>query len=260
MNIIVPIDFSKSSNNAAQFAAKMLQGQEEAKLILFHVYSDVRKHEQIMQELKDLKVSLLDENLLQIECIGEKHDNFLESLERKVRHLGADLVVMGLEDKNRFEQVVGGANALKMIERNVAPVLVVPQNAQYSQIKNVAIASDFKNVASSIPIVPVKKVLSLFKPNLHIVNINSDIYVSLSEEYLEQRAAMQDLFAGLNPEFYFITTYDFQETLQQFVKDKQIDLVLTFPRTHSFFTGLVKTSETKKLVFKSEIPVLAAHE
>jgi hypothetical protein len=108
--------------------------------------------------------------------------------------------------------------------------------------------------------VPVKKVLNLFGPNLHIVNINSEIYVSLSEEYLEQRKLMLDMFKEFHPEFYFITTYDFHETLRQFIDDKNIDLVLTFPRKHSFINNLIKGNNTKKLVLESAIPVLAAHE
>jgi hypothetical protein len=115
-------------------------------------------------------------------------------------------------------------------------------------------------VESSIPIVPVKRILSIFRPNLHIVNINSEIYVSLSEKYLQERSKMQEMFAEFKPEFYFITTYDFHETLNRFVTDKKIDLVLTFPRTHSFIDSLINGSTTKKLVYESSIPVLAAHE
>jgi hypothetical protein len=147
-----------------------------------------------------------------------------------------------------------------MIERNLCPVLVIPPDARFSEIKNVALASDFKNVETSIPLVPVKKVLNIFKPHLHIVNINSAIYVSLSEEYLKQRRIMQEMFQEFQPEFYFITTYDFHDTLRQFIADKHIDLVLTFPRSHSFINNLVKGTNTKKLVYESSIPVLAAHE
>jgi hypothetical protein len=122
------------------------------------------------------------------------------------------------------------------------------------------LASDFKDVQNSIPIVPVKRVLGIFKADLHIVNINSEIYVSLSEEYLEQRKNMLEMFKEFHPEFYFITTYDFHETLRQFIDDKNIDLVLTFPRKHSFINNLIKGNNTKRLVFESSIPVLAAHE
>jgi nucleotide-binding universal stress UspA family protein len=260
MNIIVPTDFTPISLNAAQFAAQMLAGQYEANLILYHVYSDAKEANEAQAKLKELKDRLLDDSIVKIECVAEESDDFIESLDRKIRYADAVLVVMSINDKSRMEQVISSSNSLRMIDKNLCPVMVIPHNAKYNQIKNVALASDFKDVQNSIPLVPVKKVLSIFQPNLHIVNINSEIYVSLSEEYLEQRKNMLEMFREFHPEFYFITTYDFHETLRQFIDDKNIDLVLTFPRKHSFINNLIKGNNTKKLVFESSIPVLAAHE
>jgi nucleotide-binding universal stress UspA family protein len=260
MNIIVPTDFSPISLNAAQFAARMLTGQYETTLVLYHVYGDAAEAAEANAQLKQLKDQLLDENIIKIECVAEESDDFIESLDRKVRYLDAALVVMAVNDKSKLEQVISPSNSLRLIDKNLCPVLVVPEGAKYNEIKNVALASDFKDVRNSIPIVPVKRVLNIFKPNLHIVNINSEIYVSLNEEYLEQRKIMLEMFQEFNPECYFITTYDFHETLRQFIDDKNIDLVLTFPRKHSFINNLIKGNNTKKLVFESSVPVLAAHE
>jgi nucleotide-binding universal stress UspA family protein len=260
MNIIVPIDFSPVSLNAAHFAARMLVGQPDTTLVLYHVFDDPKKEADLKQELRQLKDRLLDEMLIKIDFVAEHSGDFIESLDRKVRYLDAALVVMGIGEKSKLEQVISGSNSLRMIERNLCPVLVIPHNVRFNEIKNIALASDFKDVENSIPIVPVKKILNLFRPYLHIVNINSEIYVSLNEEYLAQRKLLLEMFEEFKPEFYFITTYDFHETLRQFISDKKIDLVLTFPRKHSFINNLIKGNNTKKLVFESSIPVLAAHE
>ena len=260
MNIIVPVDFTPISLNAAYFASRMLAGQYDITLILYHVYEDAKSEGIVKQELRDLKERLMDEKVVKIECMAENSSDFIESLERKIRHFDADLLVMAISEKSRLEQVINGSNSLRMIERNLCPVLVIPQDAKYQEIKNVALASDFKDVENSIPIVPVKKILNIFRPNLHIVNINSEIYVSLNSEYLEQRRIILEMFREFRPEFYFITTFDFHETLRQFISDKSIDLVLTFPRKHSFINNLIKGNNTKKLVYESSIPVLAAHE
>jgi hypothetical protein len=153
-----------------------------------------------------------------------------------------------------------GSNTLKMIEKNVCPVLVVPSTAQYFEIKNVCLLSDFKEVDKSIPDAPIKTVLNLFRPALHIVNVNSDHYVSLTPEYMAERARLLEMFQGYKPEFYFIGTFDLVETVQTFVADKNIDMLVTVPRNHSFFGSLFKTSNTKKLIYDTTIPILAAHE
>jgi nucleotide-binding universal stress UspA family protein len=260
MYIIVPTDFSEVSINAAQFAAHMLQGQTEASILLYHVYSDEKKENEVNQSLRELKDRLVDESLVKIDCVAECNANFIESLERKSRHMNAAMVVMSISEKSKLEQVISSSNSLKIIDSNICPVLVIPEGIKFSQIKNVALACDFKDVEKSIPLIPVKNILGLFNANLHVVNINSEIYVSLNEEDLQQREALKQMFSEFNPEFYFITTFDFHDTLRQFIADQKIDLVLTFPRKHSFINNLIKGNNTKKLVYESSIPVLAAHE
>lgn len=258
--IIVPTDFSEVANNAAHYAAQMIKGQYDAHLVLYHVYEKEAEAEEANTLLDKLKADLQSSSISKIECRMEAGGDFIDCLERHARHTGAQLIVMGITGKSRLGKVFLGSNTLKMVEKNVCPVLIIPPSAKYSQIKNVALLSDFKAVQASIPVVPIINVLQLFKPALHIINVNSEHYVSLTEQFLAERSRVSEMFQELNPEFYFIGTYDLHETVQQFVKDKNIDMLVTIPRNHSFFGSMFKSSNTKRLVYESTIPILAAHE
>jgi nucleotide-binding universal stress UspA family protein len=260
ITVLVPTDFSATANNAVRYAAQMLKGVYEAKLIVYHVYEKSDEKETTEEHLVKLKEDLQNANYIKVETHCEESNDFIGSLERLARHLAADLIVMGITGKTRIEQVFFGSNTLKMVERNICPVMIIPPAAQFTQIQNVAFASDFKEVEKSIPFVPIKKVLNLFSPALHVVNVNSDHYVSLTEEFLTQRSNLMTMFNEYRPEFYFIGTFDVQETLIQFTHDKNIDLLITIPRHRSMFTGMFKSSTTKKLAYESAIPILAAHE
>ncbi len=260
ITVIVPTDFSANANNAARYAAQMLTGHYDAKLILFHTYEKAAEAAEAEAIMGKLKTELQHSGIVKMESLCEESSDFIGSLERVARHRDAHLVVMGITGKSRLEQVFFGSNTLKMVERNVCPVLIVPPAAQFTQIKNVALTSDFKEVKTTVPIVPIKNVLKLFRPALHVVNVNSEHYVSLTEEFMEQRTSMLTLFEEYQPEFYFIGTYDVEDTIQQFVQDKNIDLLITVPRNRSVFTGMFKSSTTQKLAYETAIPILAAHE
>ena len=260
MTIIVPTDFSHVADNAAQYAAKMVTGHYDAHLVLFHVYHKASEADEANKHLEKLKTELRQLGISKIESRIEESSDIIESLERLARHLDAQLIVMGITGKSRLEKVFMGSNTLKIVERNVCPVLIVPPSAQYSEIKNVCLLSDFVNVMGTIPEVPIKNALEIFRPALHIMNVNSTHYVSLTEEFLAERNRMLEMFNKFNPEFYFIGTYDLHETAQQFVLDKKIDMLITIPRNHSFFGSMFKTSNTKRLVYETAIPILAAHE
>ena len=260
MTILVPTDFSNVATNAARYAAQMITGHYDAHLILYHVYEKPAEAEEAQAVLDKLKAELQSSSIARIETRMDEGGDIIDCLERQARHLDVQLIVMGITGKSRLEKVFLGSNTLKMVERNICPVLIIPPSAQYSAVRNACLLSDFKDVQASIPFVPIKNVLEIFNPALHIINVTSEHYVSLTQEFLAERSRLLDMFQELNPEFYFIGTYDLHETVQQFVADKNIDMLITIPRNHSFFGSLFKTSNTKKLVYESAIPILAAHE
>jgi nucleotide-binding universal stress UspA family protein len=261
--IIVPTDLSQVADNAARYAAQMIKGVYDVNFILYHVYENDEEKETANILMDRLKDELQSRHLIKVEIRMVEGGDFIDCLEKEARHSDAHLIVMGITGKtgkSKLEQVFMGSNTLKMIERNVCPVLVVPSTAQYFEIKNVCLLSDFKDVQNSIPEAPIKNVLNLFRPSLHIVNVNSEHYVSLTPEFMAERSRLLNMFQGYKTEFYFIGTYDLVETAQTFVADKNIDILVTVPRNHSFFGSLFKTSNTKKLIAESTIPILAAHE
>ncbi|RYY40717.1 MAG: universal stress protein [Chitinophagaceae bacterium] len=258
--IIVPVDFSENAHSTARYALHMLSGIPEVSIVLYHMYEKANEEEEAYFRLEAMKTELSNVAVMSIACHAEPGSDFPESLARFARHWSASLIVMGLTGQSKLGQIFMTSNTLKLVEKNPCPVMVIPPQAQFTRIRNVALTSDFRDVDLSTPVGPIKQVLEMFAPSLHIVNVNSEHYVALTEHFLEQKSRMNALFADFNPEFYFIGTYDFHETINQFVADKQIDMVITIPRSHSFIDKLFNPNHTKKLVVSSTVPVLAAHE
>ena len=258
--VIVPVDFSITSLNAAHYTARMLTGIYGADLILYHMFEKSSDEQLANTQLQQLKEQLAKENIVKIETISVKGDDVIEEIDRVVRHRHANLVVMGITGKSALEQVLIGSNTLKLVDKNVCPVLIIPPDAKFTGVKNVALTSDFKNVRLTTPSVPIKSVLEMFRPALHVVNVDNQHYVSITAEYQREKAVMQEMFSNYNPEFYFIGMNDFYEAIEQFIKDKNIDILITIPRHHSFFSNVFRSHHTKKLVYHSHVPVLAVHE
>ena len=138
--------------------------------------------------------------------------------------------------------------------------MIIPPDAVYNGINNVAFASDLKNVEASTPSALINSVLEMFNPKLHIVNVDKEIYVSIPEEMEEQKSKLKEMFGNFKTEFYFITMNDFFQAMDNFVKDYSIDILITVPKHQSNSTSLFKTTHTKRLAYHSHIPILAAHE
>ena len=272
-SIIVPTDFSETSKNAARFAAHLTKHVADAHLILYNVFdtiesgsdgtpleSDDAGRKQIMEQaLKSVETELSGLTDSPISIVAEEDADFIDSLERYVRHNDIQMIVMGITGATRLGQIFMGSNTLNIVNRKTVPVIIVPPDAHFKDAKNIMLISDFKDVEKTTPIEPLKAILNLFKPTLHIVNVDSEHYVELTEEYKAERAKLHEMLEEFNPEYYFIRLYDFMDAINQFVLDNNIDLIITIPKDHTFLTNIFKISHTKKLAYHSHVPIVAIH-
>jgi len=259
LNVIVPLDFSQTSFNAAHYAANMFKGRANVTMILYHYYSEGDDIETAKNYLTSIKEEL-NGKVDSIDTELESGDNFIDSLAAFAHVRGAYMIVMGLTGKTGLAQRFSGSNTLKMSEKEVCPVLIVPEEAVFECISNALITSELKSVEETPTLMAAKRVLKLFNPSLHILNTNSEYYMFLPEDVIEERNKLAELLSDFNPEFYFMRLFDFHESVEVFAKDKNIDLIIIAPRYHTFFDRLFKTQHTNKLIYQSKVPVLAIHE
>jgi nucleotide-binding universal stress UspA family protein len=257
--VIVPLDFSETSFNAAHYAAAMYRQRTDVMLVLYHYYTEGEDTVVETNYLNSLKEELFSQ-CPNIETMLESGDNFIDSLAAYAHIKGAYMIVMGLTGKTPLAQRFSGSNTLKMAEKNICPVLIIPPDAKYNAVNNVLIASEMKYVEENPVLLAVKRVLQDFKPSLHILNVDSTHYISLTTAFKEERDKMEALLAEFKPEFYFMRLFDFHESINLFVEDKNIDMIIIGPKHHSFYERLFKTLHTKTLVYQSKVPVLAVHE
>ena len=281
---IVPTDFSDTSKNAARYAAQLAEQVKNARIILYNVfdkieagddgsvmYNDHAGRKKIMEVgLESIRIELKSiAPDVDITCVAEEKESFIErrvinafidALEKLAVKENADLIIMGITGATRMEQILIGSNTLSMVNKKICPVMIVPPEASFKAVKNIAFTSDFKDVENTTPVDALRSVLDIFKPFVHIVNVDAEHYVEVSEEYKNERAKLETMLAGYETEYYFIRQFDFVDAINQFVIDYGIDVIFTVPRRHSFLSGLFKTSHTKKLAYHSHVPLVAIHE
>ena len=273
-NFIVPIDFSDASKNAARFAAHISNDLPDAQLILYNVFESLEYgsdssplnteggEDQARKSIVELGLESVRSDISSltnagISVVAEENNHFLDTLETYVLNNDVQYIVMGTTGSTRLGEMLMGGNTLNIVKRRIVPVIIVPPNAHSTSAKNVMLLTDFKDLDFTVPVHTVKSVLNLFKPQLHIVNVDHEHYVQVTEEYETKRLKLEASLAEYKPEFYFIRLFNFMDAINQFVVDNQIDLILTFPRRHSFLANIFKTTSTVKLAYHSQVPIVA---
>jgi len=275
-NFLVPIDFSETTRNAARYAAHISTLVPDAHVILYNVFDSLEYgsdssplatdaeedagRKAIMElALESVRTEISPITSARISLVAEESHRFLDTLEKYVNNNNIQLIVMGITGATRLGQIFMGSNTLNLIKRGTVPVIIVPPHAHSESAKNVMLLTDFKDIDNTIPVQTVKSVLDMFKPRLHIVNVDHEHYVQVTEEYKAERTKLEGLLKDYSPEFYFIRLFDFMDAINQFVADNKIDLILTFPRKHSFLSNVFKTTNTTQLAYHSHVPIVAIH-
>jgi nucleotide-binding universal stress UspA family protein len=173
---LVPTDFSETAKNAARYAVELAANDPDALIILYNVFDKLATGSDgsVLTETDDDRKKILNSALAQLEIelheianvriqyVAEEGRSLVENVERYIRHNGIDIVIMGITGSTKLEQIFIGSNALNMAREGVCPVIIVPPNARFSKIKNVLLASDFKNVKGTTPVAQIQMVLDIF--------------------------------------------------------------------------------------------------
>lgn len=269
---IVPTDFSETALNAARFAVQMAAGVANSEVILYNVFDDIKsstvdaavkshvisRHELVITILEKMKASLAEVAVVRMRVVAESGD-LIKNLPAFAESEKADMIVMGINGASRVKQIFMGSNAINIISETTCPVLIVPPAAIFHGLKNILLSSDFKNVDETIPGAVINRILNMFQPKLHIANVDQEHFVELTEEYKKEKVKMDALFGSFQPEYAFLRFYDFEEGIDTYVNDKQINMIITVPRKHSFLAKIFKTSHTRELAFHTSVPLLAVH-
>ncbi len=271
--IIAPTDFSPVSVNAVNFAADMAIALD-ASLLLFNVYNipvsygevpvvfvsvdDIKKQSET--QLEDLKKNIMHVASGKLKVYTEsKMGNTVDELEALCKEIHPLAVVMGAKGRSGLENVLFGSTALNAIRHITWPVICVPAGKEYGDgIKKIGFACDFKQVAETTPVESIKEMVKEFHAELHIINVDHDD--KHSNDTAGASSLLQDMFDDLKPQYHFIDHPDVEEGINEFAENNDLDLIIAIPKKHTLLQGLFKSSNTKKLVFHSHIPVMCVHE
>jgi len=271
--IIVPVDFSTTSSNAAEFASN-LAAFYGADLLLYHAYEipvalsefaypvfDVAEMQKsAMHELEILKENTLAKLKYSIIINLRAEMSVLEiGLEGLCEEIKPSLVVMGLSGKNALSRLIVGSNTLKAIRHLKYPILVIPSKAEFFPIRKIGLACDYKEVMINTPFDLLKKVVKDFRAELHVMNVDFE-NKNFEPGMVQESFILTELLKDLKPELHSIEAADVIEGLNTFAEVAKLDWIVVVPKKHTLVQKVFTTSHTQQLLYHTSVPILCIHE
>lgn len=270
MKILVPVDFSSSSNNAALYGAEFAK-KSSAELFLLHVVHIehppmVQVTETVDHKIEGMRISdatkecalLVDElksKIKGVEIFFKVIAGFpLESLvENFVKSNQVDLVIMGAKNSSGFSKLVFGNSSTAVINKSSVPVITVPESSAFNDVRVIVYASDMHtNQSEIVEIIPIAKLFHASINILHVLPVGSEkkfdkatLEKDLIEKYEYSKISLHlayssNVLGGIN----------------EFIAQVNADLLVMYTHEIGFFESLFRTSLTREEALNCSVPIL----
>jgi len=273
--ILVPVDFSDIAQNALIYSFRVADAID-AEILIYHIYNpgslETQNTPALISEAMQSGKNTLEQRLQneidlarkktglkELVCNIKVRAGFMvEASIELVREYMPDMIVMGTGGAKRSKSLFGNSHTSKIIEEINIPVLAIPREMQYEKIKKIAFATAINPGDKKV----IDKLLDFagwFNAEIHTFHICRKKESDCLKDINELEKAYCDFVIDKFIFFDLIEGNNVLESINEFVRNKEIDILVMLTQKRSFFERIFKTSYTRKMALNCKIPLLAYH-
>lgn len=270
--ILVPTDYSDVANNAVQYAVELAK-YSNAKLVLMHAYQvpvptgeaalllvspqDLQNENE--KRIEKLEKALSDKAKGELKIESVVRIGFtVEEITHVIKEKHADLVVMGVTGE-KISEVLIGSHTSSLMTKTQTPVLVVPKDAKFKEVRKIVLAYNYNDAVNKAAIDRIKSFAKLFQAKILVLDVEKPATIPM----YENTAAGESLEKALKDTdhaMFFSAAEHIEDGINSFADEHQCDWVAMIPHKHTILSRLFHKSNTKKMAFHSHMPLLSVHD
>ncbi|HPD95804.1 MAG: universal stress protein [Bacteroidales bacterium] len=283
--ILVPIDFSVPSENAARFAV-MLAAKYNAEVKLLHVFNSPVVDMIPFSDMSSIQVDFDINYHVLYKTAKQRLIKFTNNIKEFANHMGLanlsigytlregyaaygiievsqrykpGIIVMGTKGEGFKNTELVGSVASDVSKETHLPLLVIPEKAVLKgvdEVKKVLYAtnfddSDYRSIRKLI------RILAPFNIELYCVSVSEKKPTDTANALMEN---LKSYLGNVNPKLKvscsFLEGKDVVQTFLDFVKTNQINLVALTSIKRSLIYKLLNPVLSTQMLYKSEVPLL----
>lgn len=291
--ILAPIDYSENSQNALTYAFHVAKAAN-AEVILFHAFYpivsppaayDVTDVILALEEAKARELAEFAEKTkrdispaseakaykmkaqavaiqpsdfadVKISCVTRMGGSY-EQILKAIEEYNADLVVMGMQGGEVIRQALLGSTTISVMQESRVPVLAVPHGIPFRQFESVVFAADLGKMPATADLRMLRDFVKEFNARLQVLHLHQN---SAQQASFDGQKALE-MLTGKLQDINFSVSLELQKDIakgiQQYINEKQADLLVMIPQKHNIFERLLDRSITGKITAHPLVPLLA---
>lgn len=268
--ILVPTDFSDAARNASRYAVSLAKSLNY-KVLLFHVFNipvsisgefstlemiNINELEQEHKELLEQEAESLNKDnnvIVETKAMSGYTVDEIAQIEEKEK---PDLIIMGLSPAGMISEFAFGSISTDVVKNTQTPVIIVPETAQFKEINKIAFASDLKMEYDMNMHQPLKDLLDTFNSSIFILNVVKEQADRIGKDDGVSGKRIEKYFENREHKYHFLENNDIIAGINEFIVNEHVDMITMIPQKHNLIERLFKESNTQKMAFHADIPLL----
>ncbi|MRI00728.1 universal stress protein [Kriegella sp. EG-1] len=271
--ILIPTDFSENALHAIRYALNLFKC-ERANFYFLHAYADevfgtykLNTKEQIEVNKKKIKEQIEKKLAKLIVDITEvppnpKHsykgiavfDALVDAVNEQVNEINIDLVIMGTKGKSNDKKIIFGSHTVQLFKYVKCPVLAVPYDAEFQQPKKILFPTNYMLPYKRRELKLLNCLSGAYKSEIYCLYISD--FEDLSARQIDNQRFLRE---GLpNSYLFFEQTAEKNrtQTIQEYIKENNIDFLVMVNSRHSFLEDLLYRSTVDEIGLTTKTPFL----
>jgi len=272
-NILILTDFSNKSWNSILYALSLFQ-KGNCNFYILHaqnihenefenVNSKFINNKKLIQ-LKtqfDILIDKIEKTQLKGKHLFipiESNNNILEATRFYVKEKKIDLIVIGTNGLCPNEKKQANSISEDIITKVKCSVLVVPMEARFKGLKEIAFPTDFTNFYEA-KLLKNLTILSNYSEALLRFLFLSKKEVTLNKEQQWNKETLHDYFKNQPHAFHVEVNQNFEVSIEKFVSKMKIDLVVMVAKNLNLFEQILFRPKVTTINYHSKLPFLILH-
>jgi len=267
--ILLPFDFSENSRKALEFALHF-QHMVKAHMSLLHtlevpydfaarqaenkqaMQKQARSQlkglvEELYQTNTDLEALELDMHILE----GEVSDGIL----RATKEYEADLVLMPTMGASGLKRFFVGSRTADVIHRSVKPVLVIPPNANFPQIRALVLATSLKDKDVEL-LERVDDLAAKLGLKIVVLHIQEEETDNFQLQWRGMKAFVEEKVFQTDVSYYTSNHPDYFEGIEHYLGKNPGCLLVMRRSSTSTIRDIFRRSHSEEMAYHTHVPLL----
>ena len=246
--VLLPTDFSDNAWSAIVYALKLYKDES----CIFYLLNSTMMTVSTMSNLSNKLLQTLRDNalkeLLELKELAESanananhefeivvsSEDLPRAIERAVKEHHIDIIIMGTNGAKGAKEFLFGSHSIQVVKKvRFCPVLIIPEEYDFVEPKQIAFPTDFTRFYSQKELQPLKDLAMLYNSKIRVVHINVEEKLNDIQEYNMQ--ALKSYLGDFEYSFHWMPDYAKKATeIIDFIKELEIDSLATVYYKHSF--------------------------